>query len=218
MYAREYMKSPVITVTPDTLLDDALRTVHEHHIRRLPVVDNKGKLVGLVTRHGLREAAPTPSPAIPLSIWGAHYQLSKMKVRDVMITDVITVTPDNPIEKAATLFRQHKIGTLPVVDKTGRVVGILTGTDLLRVLTDVLGLEQKGVRIRISSLGSDKVTRHHQIMEILGKHPVDVMSAFSVPLADTKQEDFILHLDTERVEPIVDDLKKLGLKVEVQAH
>ena len=91
MYTREYMVTPVITVTPDTLIDDALRTMHQHHIRRLVVVD-KGKLIGMVTRHRLREA--TPSAPVPLSIWGAHYHLSKMQVRDVMITDVITVMPD----------------------------------------------------------------------------------------------------------------------------
>lgn len=136
MYIRDYMKSPVITVTPDTLLDDALRTMHQNHIRRLPVVEN-GKLVGLVTRHGLREAMP--SPLVPLSIWGIHYQLSKMKVRDVMITDVITVTPDTTIQEVAALSEQHRIGTFPVVDNKGILVGILTGTDLLHLLVQMLG-------------------------------------------------------------------------------
>ena len=67
MYIREYMKSPVITATADTLLDDALRTMHQHYIRRLPVVDNE-KLVGLVTRHGLKEATASLSPAVPLNV------------------------------------------------------------------------------------------------------------------------------------------------------
>ncbi len=141
MYIREYMKSPVITVTPDTLLDEALKSMHQNHIRRLPVVD-KGKLVGLVTRHGLREAMP--SSAVPLSIWGLHYQLSKMKVRDVMITDVISITPNTTIEEAATLSEKRKIGTLPVVDNKGNLVGILTNTDLLHILVKTLNLSQKG--------------------------------------------------------------------------
>jgi acetoin utilization protein AcuB len=215
MYVREYMKTPVITVTPDTLLDDALRTMNQHHIRRLPVVVN-GKLVGLVTRHGLQEATP-PLPT-PLSMWAAHYQLSRMKVRDIMITDVITVTPDSTVEEAAALLEQQKIGTLPVVDKDGNVVGILTGSDLLRLLTQVMGFGQKGVRLHILNLGSNKEIRQRQIMAILSRHEVDVLSAFSVPLADVQQEDFIVHLDTEEAVEIVEELKKLGLKVEVREH
>jgi len=216
MYIREYMVTPVITVTPDTLIDDALRTMHQRHIRRLPVVDN-GKLVGLVTRHGLRGAVP--SSAIPLSIWGTHYQLSKMKVRDVMITDVITVTPDTTIEEASALVEKHKIGTLPVIDERKNVVGIITRTDLLHLMAQVLGFGQKGVRLHIFGCsGGTEGVRHRQIMEVLSKHPIEILSAFPVKLADTEQEDFIVHMDTEDAEPIVNELKKLGLEVEVRKH
>ena len=135
MYVRDCMKTPVITVTPDTLLDDALMTMYEKHIRRLPVVDN-GKLVGLVTRHGMKDAIP--ESVVPLSIWGIHYQLSKMKVRDVMITDVITIKPDSTIEEVAILSEKHRIGTFPVVDDGGSLVGILTNTDLLHIMVKLL--------------------------------------------------------------------------------
>ena len=216
MYIREYMVTPVITVTPDTLLDDALRTMHQRHIRRLPVVDN-GKLVGLITRHGLRGAVP--SSAIPLSIWGTHYQLSKMKVRDVMITDVITVTPDTTIEEASALVEKHKVGTLPVIDERKNVVGIITRTDLLHLMAQVLGFGQKGVRLHIfGRSGGTEGVRHRRVIEVLSKHPIEILSAFPVKLADTEREDFIVHLDTEDAEPIVNELKKLGLEVEVRKH
>jgi len=216
MYVREYMVTPVITVTLDTLIDDALRTMHQHHIRRLPVVDN-GKLVGLITRHRLREAVPFS--AIPLSIWRTHYQLSKMKVRDVMITDVITVTPDTTIEEASALVEKHKIGTLPVIDERKNVVGIITSTDLLRLMAQVLGFGQKGVRLHIFGCsGGTEGVCYRRIMEVLSKHPIGILSAFPVKLADTEQEDFIVHMDTEDTEPIVNELKKLGLEVEVRKH
>ncbi|MFC1908037.1 CBS domain-containing protein [Chloroflexota bacterium] len=133
------MKTPVITVNPDTLLDDASRMMFENHIRRLPVVEN-GKLVGLVTRHLLRDAIP--SSVMPLSIWGIHYQLSKMRVRDVMINDVITVTPDNTIEEVATLSAKNRIGTFPVVNSNGILVGIFSNTDLLHMLVKELGSDK----------------------------------------------------------------------------
>jgi len=136
MKVSDSMKNPVITVMPNTLLDDALRMMYEKQVRRLPVVEN-GKLVGLVTRHGLKEAIPT-SP-VPLTIWGTHYQLSRMKVRDVMTADIITVHPDDTITEIAALSEKHRIGTFPVVDDSGNLVGILTNTDLLHILVKVLG-------------------------------------------------------------------------------
>ena len=135
MKVRDYMKSPVFTVTPDTLIDNALGTMHEKHVRRLPVAKN-GKLVGLVTRNMIAEAMP-PSPA-PLTLWGIHYELSRMKVRDVIITDVIVVHPDDTIKEALTLSEKHRIGTLPVVDDNGSLVGILTSTDLVHVAAKLL--------------------------------------------------------------------------------
>jgi acetoin utilization protein AcuB len=129
------MKSPVFTVTPDTLIDNAMETMSEKHVSRLPVVEN-GKLVGLVTRNIIREA--TPSPPTPLTLWGLHYQLSCMKVRDVMITDVIVVHPDDTIKEVLAISEKHRIGTFPVVDDNGNLVGILTNTDLLHIMAKLL--------------------------------------------------------------------------------
>ena len=135
MNVRDCMKSPVFTVTPDTLIDHAMETMRDKHVRRLPVVEH-GKLVGLVTRNTIRDATPSPSTA--LTLWGFHYQLSCMKVRDVMITDVIVVHPNNTIRDVLALSEKHRIGTFPVVDTDGNLVGILTNTDLLHLMTKLL--------------------------------------------------------------------------------
>ena len=135
MNVRDCMKSPVFTVTPDTLIDNAMETMREKHVRRLPVVEN-GKLVGLVTRKTIIEATPSPSTA--LTLWGLHYQLSCMKVRDVMITDVIVVHPDDTIKEVLVISEKHRIGTFPVVDANGNLVGILTNTDLLHIMAKLL--------------------------------------------------------------------------------
>jgi acetoin utilization protein AcuB len=132
---RDYMKSPVFTVNPDTLIDNALETMRKKHVRRLPVVEG-GKLVGLVTRNIIGDAMPL-SPT-PLTLWGIHYELSRMKVRDVMITDVIAVHPDDTIKQVVALSAQHEIGTFPVVDENGNLVGILTNTDLLHIMAKLV--------------------------------------------------------------------------------
>jgi acetoin utilization protein AcuB len=135
MNVREYMKSPVFTVTPDTLIGNALETMREKHVRRLPVVAN-GKLVGLVTRDLIREAVPAAPE--PLTLWGLHYELSRMKARDVMITDVIAIHPDQTIKEVVALSEKHRIGTFPVVDDNGNLVGMLTNTDLLHIIAKLL--------------------------------------------------------------------------------
>jgi acetoin utilization protein AcuB len=135
MKVRDCMKSPVLTVTPDTLIDNAIDTMRKKHVRRLPVLEN-GKVVGLVTRNLIIEA--TPSPPMPLTLWGLHYQLSCMKVKDVMITDVTVVHPDDTIKEVVAISEKHRIGTFPVVDDNGNLVGILTNTDLLHILAKLL--------------------------------------------------------------------------------
>jgi len=135
MNVRDCMKSPVFTVTPDTLIDNAMETMREKHVRRLPVVGN-GKLVGLVTRKTIIEAIPSPSTA--LTLWGLHYQLSCMKVRDIMITDVIVVHLDDTIKEVLAISEKHRIGTFPVVDANGNLVGIITNTDLLHIMAKLL--------------------------------------------------------------------------------
>ncbi len=212
MYVREYMTSPVITVTPDASLSEAMDIVRQQHIRRLPVVEN-GKLVGLITREILREA---PAATAALSTLGMHYQLSGMKARDVMITDVVTVTPNTTIEEAAILAEEHQIGTLPVVDEKGELVGMITTTDLHNLVAQLLGFGQRGARLHIFGLGGAEDLRRCQVVDILSKHKVSILSAFSVTAPATQQKDFIIRLGTERGEAVVNDLQKLGLKVEVR--
>ena len=103
-----------ITVTSDTMIQDAEKIMRDNKIRRLPVVD-KGKLVGIITKDKLREV--TPSPVTSLSVWELNYLLAKMKVKDVMERKLFTVTPDTTVEQAVSEAQQRGIGTMLVVDK-----------------------------------------------------------------------------------------------------
>lgn len=145
MLVKERMTSPVIKITPDTSVQDALELMRENKIRRLPVVE-RGKLVGIVTERDLLYA--TPSPATTLSIQEMHYVLSKLPVREVMSSPVITVTEDTPLEEAARLMADKKIGGLPVV-RDGEVVGIITESDIFKVFMEMLAAREEGVRITL---------------------------------------------------------------------
>ncbi len=144
MLVRERMTQNPVIVHPDTPFEDALQILREKKIRRLPVVDKQGNLVGIVVEKDLLYASP--SPATSLSVFEVHYLLSKLQIKDVMTKRVIAVGEDCPLEEAARIMIDHKIGSLPVV-RSKQVVGIITETDVFRVMVEALGGRAKGVRI-----------------------------------------------------------------------
>ncbi len=146
MLVHERMSKNPHTITAETSVDEALRQMRDRHIRRLPVVDASGKLVGIVTEKDLLYVSP--SPATSLSIHELHYLLSKLTIADVMTTDIITVPEDMLVEEAALIMSDKKIGGLPVV-RDGRLVGIITETDLFKLFLELLGARQRGVRVTL---------------------------------------------------------------------
>ena len=143
MLVREWMTENPTTVEGKTQVMEAMQLLREGGYRRLPVVE-KGKLIGIATDRDLKEA--TPSKATTLSVYELNYLLSKLQVRDVMTTPVISVQAGDPIEEAALLMEEHKVSGLPVLEG-GKLVGILTITDLLRAFVTFLGLREGGRRI-----------------------------------------------------------------------
>jgi acetoin utilization protein AcuB len=137
------MSRPVISVSPETPISDALVMFKKEHIRRAPVMKD-GKLVGIVSEKDLLNASP--SSATTLSVWEMNYLISKVKVKNVMTKKVVTVNRDTPIEEAARIMADKKIGGLPVVDGE-RVVGMITETDLFKVFLELMGARDKGVRV-----------------------------------------------------------------------
>ena len=143
MLIGERMSHPPFTIPPDMPINEALAMFKKERIRRAPVIKG-GKLIGIVSEKDLLNASP--SPATTLSVWEMNYLLSKLKVSEVMTKDVITVTEDTPIEEAARIMADNKIGGLPVVKGT-RVVGIITETNLFKLFLELMGAREKGIRV-----------------------------------------------------------------------
>ncbi len=151
MLVRECMTPRPVTVKPDTTVHRALRLMREEKVGRFPVVDDHGKLVGIVSHDDLLSSSP--SPATTLAVWEIPELLAKIKVETVMSREVITVSEDTPLEEAARIMADKKIGGLPVMQgKT--LIGIITETDLFKVLMDLLGGRRIGVRVTVSASGS----------------------------------------------------------------
>ena len=136
-FVRDWMTPDPITINPKTTLPEAHKLMREAHIRRLPVVDH-GKLVGIVTLGDVREASP--SDATTLSIYELNYLLSKLTIEKIMTREPYTIAPEATIREAAQLMLEHKLGGLPVVEQD-RVVGIITESDIFRLLVQESALE-----------------------------------------------------------------------------
>ena len=151
MFVGERMTFPVVMVAPDMPIQDALQLMKRERIRRAPVVKN-GELVGIVSDKDLLYASP--SPATSLSIWELNYLLSKVTVDQVMTEKVITVTEETTVEEAARIMADNKIGGMPAV-RGKAVVGIITETDIFRLMLELMGAREQAVRV--TALVSDRL-------------------------------------------------------------
>ena len=208
MRIRDVMTKNPMTIDSQTLVLDAQKIMRENNIRRLPVVE-KGKLVGIITHHDLLEAAP--SPATSLSVHELNYLLSKMKVKEIMKKNPVTLTPDTPFEEALRIGQEKKIGSFPVVEN-GKLVGIATESDIVRFLTRALGVREEGSRITIEGLGG-KLTDLEKIISIANQHQIIILSMISLPRPEKKDWMIVLRLKTSDPDPIVRDFKKAGFNV-----
>lgn len=182
MFVGERMSRPVITVSPDDPINDVLAMFRKEHIRRAPVL-NKGKLVGIVSETDLLNASP--SDVTTLSIWEMNYLLSKVTVKRVMSKKVITVDVDTPIEEAARIMADNKIGGLPVLNN-GRVVGMITETDLFKIFLELMGARQKAMRV--TATVEDKRGELARVTKAIAAHGGNFISfgMFSGPDANSR--------------------------------
>jgi acetoin utilization protein AcuB len=147
MLVGERMSKPVITVRPEMPMPEALDLMHKEHIRRLPVVNQRGQLVGIVTEADLLKASP--SEATSLSIYEVTYLLGKLTIDRIMTKNVITVSEDTPLEEAARIMADNKFSGLPVM-RGKELVGMITETTLFRIFLELLGARRAGIRVTVS--------------------------------------------------------------------
>lgn len=177
MYVGWNMKMNLLTVSPETPVFKAREMMEAHRISHLPVTDGKAHLLGIVTDRDLKEA--WASPATTLSVHELTYVLQKLTVANVMTRKVITASPDMTIERAAQIIYENKIGALPVV-KGNKLVGIITTTDLMKVLLMALGMSDDSKRI--SFLGRDRSAALAEAGKLMQQAEISILSIMTVPL------------------------------------
>lgn len=208
MRIRDIMTKNPLTVDSETPLFEAKRIMKENNILRLPVVD-KGKLVGMVTERMILEASP--SPATSLSIHELHYLIAKMKVKDIMVKNPITISPDATFEETLLLGQEKGIGGFPVMDK-GRLVGIATQSDLVRFIASIWGAKEKASTIIIEGI-SQRFGLFKEIISIIDRHEIPILSIMTYIAPERVDCDLIIRVRTKKVDSLVKDLKKAKFKV-----
>jgi acetoin utilization protein AcuB len=205
MLVRERMTLNPVTVGPDVSFSDALQILREKRIRRLPVVDKQGELVGIVVEKDLLYASP--SPATSLSVYELHYLLTKLQVREVMTKRVIAVGEDCPLEEAARIMVDHKIGSLPIV-RGKQVVGIITETVLFKTMAEALGGRAKGLRItvRIHELKGELAKVASKISELGG----NIISVAMFLGSDSQHRELVVKVEDVKRDVVVAALEKMG--------
>lgn len=215
MLVKDIMTTNVVTISSNTPVLEARKIMEVHSVRRLPVVD-KGKLVGMVTKNMTRRAAP--SEATSLSVWEINYLMAKMIVKEIMKRDVVTVPPDLTVECAVATAQERGVGALPVIEDNV-VVGIITTNDFFyKILNPLLGINEEGRRMIV--YGADTPDQIISVMEVLKKKAAgtEIKAMHTLAFPDAASRDLVLHLNTEDVSSVKQELAHLGFRTDERDH
>ncbi len=211
MLVVNWMSTRLVGVSPDDSMSHAIRLLKENHIGRLPVIDQGGKLAGIVSDKDLKRAGA--SDATALEVHELAYLLSRVKVKDIMTPNPITVHLYDTIEEAALLMLENKISGLPVVDDQGMVAAMLTQSDIFRALISLTGVTRGGIQFAIDL--PDEAGSIKQASDIIRKYGGRMVSILSSSdrVAEGRRKVYIRmkSIDRSKLMEIKDELAQVGV-------
>lgn len=217
MLVKNWMSKEVITVEADDSMQNAIYILQEQNIKILPVTEN-GNIVGVITDRDLKKASP--SDATTLDMHELLFLISKIKVRDLMKKPVYTVRPDHTVEEAAALLLEKKISGLPVVNENKGLVGIITRSDIFRVLISLSGLGKKGIQFAIRIKDMPGIIK--DVRELIHGHGGRTASILSS--SDNAPDGYlnfyfrIYQIDREKLPSLLDKIREKGTLLYMVDH
>ncbi len=209
MYVGRIMHTDLITVSPSTSLEDASILIKKKKIDHLPVINDSGRLVGILSDRDLKQY--WASPATSLSNHELNYLLQQVLVEMIMIKTVITISPGTTIERAALIMQENDINALPVMEGE-HLVGIITSTDVMGVLLSAIGISDDSIRLGV--MVKDSIGALAEVSEILRKEEINIQSLFSWP---EKEHDgvyqLVMRIPENEGQKAIDALNRNGYKV-----
>lgn len=209
MYIGRIMRTDLITVSPSTSLEDASILIKKKKIDHLLVVNDSGKLVGILSDRDVKQY--WASPATTLSNHELNYLLQQVLVEMVMVKAVETVSPDTTIERAALIMQEKDINALPVMD-SDELIGIITSTDVMGVLLEAIGISEESVRLGV--MVRDSIGALANVSDILKNNQINIQSLFAWPekeFADVSQ--LVMRIPKADSEKAITALQDSGFKV-----
>ena len=200
---RDSMTREVITLGPDASAAEAWGVCQEAGIRHLPIVE-EGRLVGLVSDRDLRDVSP------PRGSGGERDTLGWVRLRDIMSTDLATISPLDTIEHAAREIYDRRIGCLPVVAE-GELVGILTSTDMMRTLIELVGAHGRGTCVEVEVPNQPGALAN--VTDVIRDRQVNINGVFLAPAERESNRLIVLRLETTNPTGILETLKEAGYGV-----
>ncbi|MDP4858120.1 MAG: CBS domain-containing protein [Desulfobacterales bacterium] len=207
MFVSRSMTQKVITTGPEADVFDAYEKMSQNRIRHLPVIDADGRLIGIVTDRDIRSALPYSMIKDPARTAETE-KVKDLKVKDIMTTDPKTIGPHHTIQDALVLIQELRVGALPVVDKEGKLKGILSVRDLLRAFINVLGFGQPGTLLCI--LVEEKVGQMKKIVDAITEEGISFGSVLVARYFEKDKRAVFPYLLTQNVARIKRKLKDLG--------
>ncbi len=207
MLVKGWMTSDVLTADEDTSMMKASQIMKENNVRRLPVM-RKGKLVGVVTDRDIKEASP--SKATTLDVHELYYLLSELKLKDIMSKGLVTIGPEETVEKAAVKMLEHRISGLPVVNDKGKMVGIITQGDIFKVLVSLTGVYRGSIQFAFNL--EDRPGSIKEVADTIRKHGgrmVSILSSYDMCDENCRHVYIrIKDLPEDKLKTLTDDLDK----------
>ena len=209
MPVQNWMTTDVVSVGPDTSLLKVGKLMKDHHIRRIPVVDEQGQVIGIISDRDVRDASP--SKATTLDMYEMHYLLAELKAKNIMTAKPITVKPTDTVEQAALIMLDNKVGGLPVVDDSGKLVGIISDHDVFKALVDITGARMGGLQFAIEL--PDQPGTARPLFDLLRAHNARILSVLTVSNPDGNRHLFVRVRELENTQAeqdLIAGVNKIG--------
>ena len=208
MLVRDWMTREMITIQDDTSMMKALYIMNQNRFRRLPIMHGD-KLVGIVTDRDLKEASP--SKATTLDVHELYYLLAELQVKEIMSKDPVTISPEVTVEQAALAMMERRISGLPVIDDAGKLVGIITQSDVFRAFVHITGIQQGGVQFGLRLEDRPGIIKEvADLMRARGGRMVSLLTSY-----ETGQEGFrdvfirVRNLSADAIKALEEELRGL---------
>ncbi|MBX0359059.1 acetoin utilization AcuB family protein [Halobacillus sp. Nhm2S1] len=205
MLVEEIMKEKVITLSPEDTIEKALKLLHEHHIRHIPIINEENEVIGIVSDRDVRDASPSTFEK------ETNYEELKNPIRSIMTSPVTTVHPLDFVEEVASIFYEQEIACVPVT-RDEKLVGIITEKDMLYTLIQLTGTHVQSSQIEVKVINKPGILP--QVTQVFGKRKVNISSVLIYPYKpDPKYKIIVVRIQTMNPLPTIEDLKSEGYEV-----